>query len=425
MDATRAEADPRRRGNRKQLRLERRALGRRRDRAHRRPGGRKRRRRRLGIHALQARRLGAAGAEADGEQIREFGWDLELSGDGGTALIGSYGGGAWVLTRSGSSWTQQGGKLAPSDPIVGPADIFGSSVALSDDGDTALIADPFANGRRGAIWSFVRVAGTWAQHGSRTEAGGEVGAGDFGTALDLASDGNSAFVGAPAHDSGVGAVWSFVVRPVVANVTPASGPTTGGTPVTITGSELANAGQVLFGSTPAASFTVVSRSTIRAVSPPHAAGAVDVTVSNSGGTSAVTAATHFTYVTPQATPPPPPRLPASAALAAASSAEDDEPAANDQNPLSVLPRHAAVPADARLRRLGEEPHHPRARLETRPPLLHAPVRDVEGAEAVRRAHAGAGSRRNASATVATRQPFGHATSPPRRAFPPEGRSPAD
>jgi hypothetical protein len=241
----------------------------------------------------------------------ELGWSVALSGDGGTALIGSDRGGAWVFTRSGSSWTQQGGKLAPTDPLVGPADLFGSSVALSGDGDTALIADPFANGRRGAIWSFVRVAGTWAQHGSRTEAGGEIGAGDFGSALDLAGDGNSAFVSAPGHDSGAGAVWSFVTRPVVANVTPASGPATGGTQVTVTGSELANAGQVLFGTTPATSFRVVSRSTITAVSPRHAAGAVDVTVSNSGGTSEVTAATRFTYATPQATPPPPPPPPPS------------------------------------------------------------------------------------------------------------------
>ena len=41
---------------------------------------------------------------------------MALSGDGNTALIGGYAdntsvGAAWVFTRSGSTWTQQGSKL--------------------------------------------------------------------------------------------------------------------------------------------------------------------------------------------------------------------------------------------------------------------------------------------------------------------------
>ena len=41
---------------------------------------------------------------------------MALSADGNTALIGgpgdnSYVGAAWVFTRSGSTWTQQGAKL--------------------------------------------------------------------------------------------------------------------------------------------------------------------------------------------------------------------------------------------------------------------------------------------------------------------------
>jgi hypothetical protein len=67
---------------------------------------------------------------------------VALSGDGNTALIGGPvdNGGvgtAWVFTRSGSTWTQQGSKLTGTDETEGG--FFGFSVALSGDGNTALI----------------------------------------------------------------------------------------------------------------------------------------------------------------------------------------------------------------------------------------------------------------------------------------------
>ena len=54
-----------------------------------------------------------------------FGYDVALSADGNTALIGgpsdnSDRGAAWVFTRSGATWTQQGGKLTGSG-ATGPA----------------------------------------------------------------------------------------------------------------------------------------------------------------------------------------------------------------------------------------------------------------------------------------------------------------
>ena len=64
---------------------------------------------------------------------------MALSADGNTALIGGSDdddsvGAAWVFTRSGATWTQQGAKLTGSDE-VGAGD-FGESVALSADGNT-------------------------------------------------------------------------------------------------------------------------------------------------------------------------------------------------------------------------------------------------------------------------------------------------
>jgi IPT/TIG domain/FG-GAP repeat len=251
---------------------------------------------------------GQQGPKLIGSGAGTFGWSVALSADGATALIGGEGkSAAWVFTRSGSTWTQQGPVLTPSDPIGGS--LFGWDVALSADGDTALVGGKINGSGRGAMWSFARSGETWAQQGARIEAGGEVGSGEFGAAVDLADDGNSAFVGGPKHDGNLGAVWPFVSRPGVLSLAPDSGPTAGGTQVTVSGSDFKNAGSVRFGSTPATSFTVVSPTVIKAVSPSHGAGAVDVTVSNSGGTSAVTGNSLFRYAAPAGTPPPPPPPP--------------------------------------------------------------------------------------------------------------------
>ena len=70
---------------------------------------------------------------------------MALSADGNTALIGGPSdsgdvGAAWVFTRSGSTWTQQGPKL--TGERRDRRAVFGSSVALSSDGNTALIVGP-------------------------------------------------------------------------------------------------------------------------------------------------------------------------------------------------------------------------------------------------------------------------------------------
>ena len=85
--------------------------------------------------------------------------------------------------------------------------------------------------------------------------------------------------------------------PAVTGVSPTSGPIAGGTSVTITGTNLAGATGVAFGTTAAA---IVSNTATQIVvtSPAHAAGLVDVRVTNPSGTSAVVAADQFTYVAP-------------------------------------------------------------------------------------------------------------------------------
>ncbi|KAJ5661421.1 uncharacterized protein N7477_009037 [Penicillium maclennaniae] len=79
--------------------------------------------------------------------------------------------------------------------------------------------------------------------------------------------------------------FSFQPSPVIASITPTSGPTAGGTTVTITGAGLINTLDVFFGTTAATAFTVISDNTVTATSPAGAVGATAVTVDTASATS--------------------------------------------------------------------------------------------------------------------------------------------
>jgi len=103
---------------------------------------------------------------------------------------------------------------------------------------------------------------------------------------------------APAHAAGSAAVtvttvggtsnsltFSYVLEPSVTGLTPAQGPASGGTVVTLTGANLSGATAVRFDGIAAPTFTVVSATEISAVTPAHTAGSAAVTVTTPGGTS--------------------------------------------------------------------------------------------------------------------------------------------
>jgi hypothetical protein len=157
----------------------------------------------------QGEKLTGTGEAGQGE----FGSSVALSADGGTALIGGWGdngneGAAWVFTRSGSTWAQQGEKLAGAGGVGGEVE-FGASLALSGDGDTAVIGGPADDEDVGAAWVFTRSASAWAQQGPKLTGAGETGEGRFGVSVALSADGNTGLVGGPHDNSDVGAAWAF------------------------------------------------------------------------------------------------------------------------------------------------------------------------------------------------------------------------
>jgi hypothetical protein len=105
-----------------------------------------------------------------------------------------------------------------------------------------------------------------------------------------------AVVVAPGDTSGVDAQMVVGYPPVVTSVSPNSGPTSGGTPVTITGSGFTGATQVFFGTNPGQlQFTVVSDTEITLTSPMGNPGPVDIQVVTPEGTSSMSPADQFTY----------------------------------------------------------------------------------------------------------------------------------
>ncbi|MBZ5580412.1 MAG: Ig-like domain-containing protein [Acidobacteriia bacterium] len=153
----------------------------------------------------QGPKLVGSGASSGAGQ----GSSVALSADGSTALVGGPGDdGIWVFSRSSGVWSQQGGKLAGTGEAGNSAG-QGAAVALSADGNTALVGGPEDNGGMGAVWVFTRTAGVWNQQGEKLVGSGSVGTSSQGTSIALSSDGNTAIVGGPGDNSHLGATWVF------------------------------------------------------------------------------------------------------------------------------------------------------------------------------------------------------------------------
>ena len=154
----------------------------------------------------------------------QFGYSVALSGDGNTALAGSpaqtvngltYAGAAEVYSRSNGTWS------GPTELTLGAneeaQDSFGSSVALSGNGTTALIGalGRVVNGQRaaGAGEVFTRTNGSWSFSTELNLGASAARTDQLGWAVALSSDGNTALASALSRtvngQSGAGAAEVF------------------------------------------------------------------------------------------------------------------------------------------------------------------------------------------------------------------------
>lgn len=244
--------------------------------------------------------------------------DTSISSSSPNELANSSGA-AYVFVRSGPTWSQKAFLKAGNSKS---GDQFGGSVSVS--GDTLIVGASRENGGSmtnpaaakisdsGAAYAFVRSGLAWSQQ-AYLKAGNPGTIDYFGISACVSGDtvvvgasfedgGRSGVNNAPdelATDSGAAYVFTGLgVPPRLLSMTPAAGPTAGGTPVLLSGTGFTEVVAVAFNGVPAASFTPNSDNTaISAVTPPHAAGPVIVTVTSATGTSAESIV--FTYGAPE------------------------------------------------------------------------------------------------------------------------------
>jgi hypothetical protein len=176
-----------------------------------------------GVWSQQGSKLVGSGAVGAAFQ----GYSVAVSADGNTAIVGGYGdnsdaGAAWVFTRRGGLWSQEGSKLVGTGAVGDAAQ--GWSVTISADGDAAIVGGPSDNSNAGAAWVYTRSEGVWSQLGSKLVGTGGVGAADQG-AVAISADGTTAIAGGSYDDSEAGAAWVFVstsCAPPSINVQPQS-----------------------------------------------------------------------------------------------------------------------------------------------------------------------------------------------------------
>ena len=143
-------------------------------------------------------------AAEDGNRRDGFGGSVALSADGEVALVGASNeekpngqgaGAAYIFARSEDGWTQQA-KLAAEDGSED--DLFGISVALSDNGETALLGadlEDTAGRGAGAAYVFTSNSGAWEQDAKLVANDGDQND-NFGAAVALSGDGSTALIGA-------------------------------------------------------------------------------------------------------------------------------------------------------------------------------------------------------------------------------------
>lgn len=182
--------------------------------------------------------LKASNAEANDS----FGSALALSRDGNTLAVGApfessaltsvtpgsideptagndamWAGAVYVYARSGTAWSQQAYVKASNAETV---DLFGSSVAISGDGNTLAVGAPlegsnltgvipgpvneFTSGNlaagAGAVYVYIRTAGAWSMQAYVKAS--NTGSGDnFGNSVALSGDASTLAVGAPLEAS--------------------------------------------------------------------------------------------------------------------------------------------------------------------------------------------------------------------------------
>ena len=141
----------------------------------------------------------------DGTTGDYFGTSVAISGDGSTAIVGAdnatvaglaSAGKAYVYTDQGGTWTQQ---AELTEAVPGLFAFFGHSVSLSSNGNIALVSafglKVGSNFSQGAVDVFTRTGTSWSQQTQLTAGNGQM-CDELGSSVALSASGTVALLGA-------------------------------------------------------------------------------------------------------------------------------------------------------------------------------------------------------------------------------------
>lgn len=157
---------------------------------------------------------------SDGAAYDYFGTSVAISGDGNSVIVGSNGdnnekgtnaGSAYIFTRTDSGWVEEA-KLLASDGYSG--DWFGFSVSISSDANTAIVGANWHNDGKGAAYIFTRSDSGWAEEAKLAVSDGDW----FGSSVSINSDGDIVIVGTHWRSDGKRTAYVFNRRKTINDI---------------------------------------------------------------------------------------------------------------------------------------------------------------------------------------------------------------
>ena len=144
-----------------------------------------------------------------------LGQSVSVSGDGTLAVVGEpdAGGGvgaAVIYTKQNGGWVFTQRLTATGETGAGR---FGQAVGIDPEGQAVIVGAPRDSAGVGAAFAFALQNGVWTQQSVLTGGGAEIGAGQFGASVAVASSGQAALIGAPMSNNATGQVWTFECYP--------------------------------------------------------------------------------------------------------------------------------------------------------------------------------------------------------------------
>lgn len=159
-------------------------------------------------------------SNASGVSGDNAGRAVAISGDGSTTVVGApYAlmdtGVVYVYTRGAGGWASSSAPAILSASAGGIGDVFGTSVAVSQDGSVIVVGAPSSNLSDGGVYIFNRPAGGWAPgttYHQTTAAIGTSAFEEFGQGVAVSPDSSYVAVGAPGYTASAsqqGAVFVY------------------------------------------------------------------------------------------------------------------------------------------------------------------------------------------------------------------------